>query len=149
MCMKLYLIRALTFIAMSSLFFSCTTTQNQVSIEVSCDDFRENHHIIDEVQVAKGGTITITLCSNPSTGLQWEPTACCPWLSLILTEVDHRFIPSEGTGNIPPKLGAPGKEIWVYKAYNEGTVTISLDYRYPGESDERGEWTYKIIANVK
>ena len=147
--MKMKLFITLVLAAMASFLFGCTIAPNQVSIEVSCDDFYENQNISDEIEVSSGGTITITLCSNPSTGLQWEPTICCPYLSIFLAEVDHKFIPPEETGNMPPAPGTPGKEIWVYKAYNEGSATISLDYRRPGETSERGEWTYKVIVNVK
>ena len=147
--MKTKLIITLTIVAMSSFLSGCTMAQKQVSIEVSCNDFYENHHISNEVQVATGGTITLTLCSNPSTGLQWEPTVCCPLLGIFLAEVDHKFIPPEETGGMPPAPGSPGKEIWVFKAYKKGTVTISLDYRRPGESGERGEWIYKLTVNVK
>jgi predicted secreted protein len=146
---KTKLIITLTLVALSTFLLGCTIAQKQVSIEVSCDDFYKNHHISNEVQVSTGGTITVTLCSDPSTGLQWEPTVCCPLLSIILAEVDHKYIPPEETGNTPPAFGATGKEKWIYKAYNKGTATISLDYRRPGESGERGKWTYKVIAHVQ
>ena len=88
--MKLFIM--LVFICMTSLLFGCNTAPNQVSIEVSCEDFHENQHISDEIEVAVGGTITLTLCSNPSTNLQWKPIACCPLVSYIIAEEDHKFI---------------------------------------------------------
>lgn len=145
--MKLFI--TLFIILMSLLLFGCKTTPKQVSIEVSCEDFHENQHISDEIEVAVGGTITLTLCSKPSTNLQWKPIACCPLVSYIIAEEDHKFIPPEEAGDTPPAPGTPGKEIWLYKAYNEGSATISLDYINPGESGGRGDWTYQLIVNVK
>ena len=146
---KLFALFVMALATTSLLLSGCIIARKHVSIEVSCDDFYANQNISDEIEVSSGGTITITLCSNPSTGLQWEPTVCCPYLSIFLVEVDHKFIPPEETGNMPPAPGTPGKEIWVYKAYNEGSATISLDYRRPGETSERGEWTYNLTVFIE
>ena len=131
------------------LLSGCASAARDVSVEVSCDDFSENQHITDEVRIAKGGTVTLTLCSNPSTGLQWEPTVCCPLRSVILVELEHQYYPPEEKDNTSPALGEQGREVWVYQGVNEGAASISLDYRRPGESGERGEWTYSLMIEVK
>jgi len=137
-------------IAIASLLLSgCAVAPKHVSIEVSCDDFYASQHITDEVHIPVDGTLTLTLCSNPTTGLQWEPTVCCPLRSVILAELDHKFIPPEETDDMPPAVEAPGEEIWVYKGVNQGVAAVSLDYRLPGQSDERGEWTYDLTVVVE
>jgi inhibitor of cysteine peptidase len=136
-------------VIVSLLLAGCAATPEHASVEVSCDDFYANQHITGEVHIPVDGTVTLTLCTNPTTGLQWEPTVCCPLRSVILAEVDHQVIPPEETGDTSPALGAPGKEVWVYKGVNPGTASVSLDYRRPGESGERGEWTYNLTVVVE
>jgi predicted secreted protein len=127
----------------------CAVAPKHVSVEVACGDFYASQHITDEVHIPVDGTVTLTLCSNPTTGLQWEPTVCCPLRSVILAEVDHKFIPPEETGDMPPAVGVPIEEVWVYKGVNQGTAAVSLDYRRLGQSDERGEWTYNLTVVVE
>jgi hypothetical protein len=88
-------------VTMSLLMSGCAVARKHVSIEVDCDDFCANQHVTDEVRVLADGTVTITLCSNPSTGFQWEPTVCCPLRAVIMAEVDRNFVPPEGTGDMP------------------------------------------------
>ena len=40
-------------------------------VEVSCDDFYNNHHINQTLEVQAGETFTVNLCSNPTTGFKW------------------------------------------------------------------------------
>jgi predicted secreted protein len=146
---KLFTLFVLAIAIASLLLSGCAVAPKHVSVEVSCDDFYASQHITDEVHIPVDGTVTLTLCSNPTTGLQWEPTVYCPLRSVILAEVDHKVIPPEETGDMPPAVGAPGEEVWVYKGVNQGTAAVSLDYRRPGQSDESGEWTYNLTVVVE
>jgi predicted secreted protein len=146
---KLFVLFVMALATTSLLLSGCTIARKHVSIEVSCDDFYANQHITNEILVPVDGTVTLTLCSNPTTGFQWEPTVCCPLRSVILAEVDYKFMPPEETGGTPPAVGASGKEVWVYKGVNEGVATVSVDYRRPGQSGERGEWTYNLTVFVE
>jgi inhibitor of cysteine peptidase len=139
--MKLKIILICTVVAMSLSLFACTS--REVSLEISCDDFMDNQHISKEVAVAVDGTVSITLCSNPSTGFSWSENAEIS-NPTVLEQTDHQFVSPEE--EIP---GAAGKEIWTFKALKEGTSTASLEYSRPWEGGEKGEWTFILIVNVK
>ena len=131
----------------SALFFSlgCAGLQNQVSIAVSCKDFEANPNINKEVQVSEGGTVTVTLCSNPTTGFQWEQEIYCPLIGTIITEEDHKFIPPAATAGV----GAAGQEVWTFRSVNKGTATVNLAYSQPWEGGQKGAWTYNLVVTAK
>jgi len=77
------------------------------------------------VNVGPGGTLELSLPSNPSTGYTW--LYVYPIDNDILTEVDHYF---QSTSKA---LGASGKECWIFEAVGDGSSTISLKYCRPWE----------------
>jgi len=117
-----------------------------VSIDVSCDDFMKIHHISKEAEVPANSSLTVTLCSNPTTGFEWESPQITD--ETVLTLIDHKFVPPETKDGKPPP-GTPGKEIWTFKALKKGTSTISIDYSRPWEGGEKAEWTFNLTAIVK
>jgi len=129
----------------SLLVAGCTAAPGHVSIEVSCDEFSTNPHITGEVHIPVDGTVTLTVCSNPTTGFEWEQKVFCPLLGSILTKVDHSFIGPEETG----KVGVPGQEVWTFKAVGRGTAAVSLDYSQSWEGGEKGVWTYTLTIVVE
>ena len=137
---KLILICALA--ALSLCLFACTS--KQASLEISCDEFMKDQHFTWEVQVNPGDSVTVTLCSNPTTGFQWSESAQISDQT-VLEQVDHKFIPPEAK-NIE---GAAGKEVWTFKALKEGASTISMEYSRPWEGGEKGEWTFVLTVIVK
>jgi len=46
-------------------------------------------------------------------------------------------------------VGAPGEEVWTFKALKKGTSTIALEYSRPWEGGEKGEWTLNLTVIVK
>ena len=52
------------------LISACSPAAKQV--EVSCDDFMNQKHISEQIEIASGSLLKVTLCSNPTTGFQWE-----------------------------------------------------------------------------
>ena len=127
--------------------FACSPAPEQVSVEVSCDDFYQNHHISKGVQVAIGDSFSVTLCSNPTTGFEWESARISD--QTVLQQIDHRFMPPEDLGDRPPPPGSPGKEVWTFKALKKGTSSMSVEYSRPWEGREKGEWTFVLTAVVK
>ena len=134
-------------VATSLCLFACAPAK-QASVEVSCDDFMKLQHISKEVEVAVDGSLTVTLCSNPSTGFQWSESAQISDQT-ILQQTGHEFLPPEGENDQPPAPGTPGKEVWTFKALKKGTSTISLEYSRPWEGGEKGEWTFVLTVVVK
>jgi inhibitor of cysteine peptidase len=139
---KLILICA---VGVLSLFlFACAPAARQASVEVSCDDFSQQNHITKQVEVGAGGTLTVTLCSNQTTGFMWSETAQISDQS-VLQQTDHRSVPPEAEGLV----GAAGKDVWTFKALKKGTSTVSVDYSRPWEGGEKGEWTFNLTVTVK
>jgi len=140
---KLMLICAVTVISLC--LFACSPGSEQVCVEVSCDDFREEQHISKQVEVNVGDSFTVTLCSNPSTGFQWSETATIGDQS-VLEQAAHRMVPPEGEGGGSPAPGTPGQEEWTFKALKKGTSTVSMEYSQPWEGGEKGVWTFNLTV---
>jgi inhibitor of cysteine peptidase len=124
---------------------SCAGVPKQVSITVPCADFEANPNLNKEVQVLEGGLVTVTLCSNATTGFQWEQEIYCPLIGTIITEKDHKFIPPADTAG----LGAAGQEVWTFEAVNKGTATVAMVYSQPWEGGQKGAWTYNLVVTIK
>ena len=119
---------------------------NKVSVAVTCDDFMNQKHISKQFEIQTGGSLTVTLCSNPTTGFQWSESAQISDQNVI-KQVDHKFVGPESEP--PPPPGTPGQEIWTFKALKEGTSTISMEYSRPWEGGEKAEWTFVLTVMVK
>lgn len=125
---------------------ACTpqgSTQN-ASVEVSIDDFTNVHSITKEVEVAEGGTLTVTLGSNRSTGFQWSEQAGIADES-ILEQASHRYI-------APKNMeidGAPGEEEWTFKVLQSGMTTVSMEYSQLWEGGEKELWKFILTINVR
>jgi len=114
------------------------------SVEVSCDEFTKVKHISKEVQVAAGDLFMVTLCSNPTTGFQWSESAQVSDQA-VLQQTDHKFVPAQEKGIV----GAPGREVWTFKALKRGSSTISMEYSRPWENGEKGGWTFSLTVIVR
>ena len=139
--MKIKAILICALIALSLGLSACTN--KQVSLEISCDEFMQEQHFTWEVKVDAGDSVTVTLCSNPTTGFQWSELAQISDQTM-LQQTDHEFVPA-GT-DIP---GAAGKETWTFKALKKGTSEASLEYSQPWEGGEKGEWTFNLTVVVE
>ena len=131
---------------------SCTSTQEQstpdkVSLELSTDYFTHVNAVTREVEVAKGGTITITLGSNQTTGFQWSELAQIGDAT-IMEQTSHEYVALEAESGAEV-MGAPGKEEWTFKALKSGTTTISMEYSRPWENGEKGVWKFSLTVTVK
>ena len=76
------------------------------------------------VTTTPGRQFSITLDSNPTTGYQWELAK--PVASTCIALVTNEFVRPKS------KLtGAPGKEVWKFKALSPGEAEIELQYVRP------------------
>jgi len=114
-----------------------------VSVTVTCDQFSQNAHIVQDVTVAPGALITITLCSNPSTGFSWGEQAQISNKE-VLKQTSHKTV-AAGT-NMP---GAPGNQVWTFEALAAGASTASFSYSRPWEGGEKNVQTFKLNVSVK
>lgn len=114
------------------------------TLEVSCDEFMQQNHLAKQVEITYPGSLVVSLCSNPTTGFQWNETAQISDPA-VLQQYEHNFVPPEQTGLV----GAAGKDVWTFKPLEKGTATVSMEYSRPWEGGEKGAWTYTMTVNVK
>ena len=95
-----------------------------------------------EVEVAVGGSFTVILESNPTTGFMWELARNTD--EAVLELVDQEFIAPETA-----LIGAGGKELWTFKALKKGTSEISMEYRRPWEQGVQPAETFVLTVLVK
>ena len=143
--MKLKSILVCAVVAILLLLVACSPTQKQASVEVSCDDFMKVNHLSQEVEVSADGTLTVTLCSNPTTGFLWSESAQISDQT-VLQQTGHGFLTAPESQAM---MGAPGKEVWTFQALKKGESTISMEYSRPWEGGEKGAWTFALTVVVK
>ena len=80
------------------------------------------------IKAGIGDNFTITMESNPTTGYSWQVAGELD--SDLVQLVGSKFVPGETS-----RIGAPGKEEWVFKAIGEGKTTVSFNYVRPWEKD--------------
>ena len=122
---------------------ACSSPSNEISHEISCDDFMQGNNLTWIVSGVKAGdTVKAIICSNPTTGFRWE-LAGINDQTVLKQDGDPEFVPPRE--QIP---GAGGKEIWIFKALQKGTSLVSLEYSQPWEGGEKAEWTFDITVTV-
>ena len=134
-----------TVIVLLILIFSnrdSTSEQSQLSLAITCDQFLDEKHVTQNFRMQSGDSLLITMCSNGTTGFQWEQPAYISDAS-ILKQTLHTFIPSENNN-----MGAPGKEEWTFNALKNGTSRVKLLYSRPWEGGEKGEWSLTMTVVV-
>ena len=104
----------------------CTAdAQPTKTIQVPMDDVMNQKVINRDVALAVGETLEVSLGSNHSTPYAWvaqtqiaDPT--------IVQQTSHEYVAPNPPAGI---VGAPGTELWRFKALKTGTTTIATDYR--------------------
>jgi predicted secreted protein len=101
----------------------CIVTSHDFNVEISCDEFNESNHRTGEVEVEVGDKIRVELCSNATTGFQWDYETT---IENVLREEDHDF--EEPNGDV---VGAAGIEVWTFEAVETGTTEVQMEYSQP------------------
>ncbi len=96
------------------------------------------------VSVAKDGTVIIALVSNPSTGFSWAVISDEP--DNLELEGEPKFVPP---GSTTPVVGAPGTEVFTFKAVETGTSKLSMGYARSWEQGVQPEQTFEITVVVE
>jgi len=143
MRIRMMILAGLVVVALLTLAACSPGALKEASVEFSCDDFMKNMNIEEEVEVAEDGTITVTLCSNATTGFEWTESVTISD-RVIVGQTDHEFTPP--SDDVP---GVAGKETWTLKALQKGTAEISMEYSQPWEGGLKDEWTFKLTVVVK
>ena len=140
--MKLRTIPVFAMLLLSVWLVACAPSTG-TSVTVSCDDLQSQPHISKQMAVTAGNTFTITLCSNATTGFQWSESAQISDQTVV-QQTGHEFVSPANTGVV----GAPGNEVWTFKALKKGTSTITMEYSRPWEGGEKGVWTFNLTVTV-
>ena len=130
-----------TLLTVLFLLTSCDSGFTDINIMVPCDRFSANNHLENDLQTKVGGISRIALCSNPTTGFQWEYSITD---ESVLKVVNHDFQEPEGD-----VLGEPGLEEWTFEAIGKGTTEVLMVYSRPWEGGEKEEWTYTLTVVVE
>ena len=103
------------------------------------------------VKLALGGTLTITLESNPSTGFSWSLAGLAgPELELV---GEPLYVPPVST---TPIVGAPGTQVFTFRTTGIGMppagtpaiVQVALDYKRGFEPDAAPEKTFRVTVEI-
>lgn len=141
--MKKILLFVCAIISLAPLLSGCAITCAPAIVDIACDELTQQKNVSRQIEVCPGYTVTVYLCSNPSTGFSWSESADISDQSVI-RQISHEFIaPKE---QIP---GAPGKEMWFMKAGEKGTGTVKMVYSRPGEAAVKPEWTFTLTVTIK
>jgi inhibitor of cysteine peptidase len=124
----------------------CTASESRQptkTIQVPIDDVMNQQVVTRESTLAVGDTLKVTLGSNHTTPYRWmaetqigDPT--------IVQQTSHEFVePSSVGGNT---TGAPGTEVWTFKALKAGTTTIATDYTMGSSTRSACTFTAKVTV---
>lgn len=109
----------------------------------TCNVFAENSHVTDNIEMRTNKTLTIILCSNPSTGFEWGEEA------QISDPTVMELASYELVAPVSKEPGAAGTEKYIFNTLKAGTCTISFEYGRPWEGGEKAEWTCTLNVTVK
>ncbi len=109
----------------------------------TCNDFADEPNITDEIEFTANKGVTVILCSNRTTGFQWNEEAQISDTSVV-EQTGHSYAAPSAS-----KVGAAGTEKFVFTGVNPGTATVSLEYSRDWEGGEKAEWTCTLTITVK
>ena len=140
--MKMKILILISLLLFTLTLFACIVTSENIVKEYSCDDFAENPtSLTDDYDIEIGDKITVRLCSNATTGFQWEYEISG---DMAVKEEDHDF--EEPGGDL---VGAAGTEVWTFEGTKKGTAVVSMEYSRMWEGGMKKEWTYKMTITVE
>ena len=118
-----------------SLVSCLSTTPKELSVDIASSG--------KELALAAGGTLTVTLESNVTTGYSWNENANIGDKT-VMQQTDHKYQPPATV--IP---GAGGNEVWTFKAIRAGRSLISMEYRRPFEPNAPAAKTFTLTVVVQ
>ena len=93
------------------------------------------------VEVAKGGTVTVSLTGNPTTGFDWIPDGLVP--PVLAQQGQSSFKPQSSL------IGAAGVVTLTFKAVESGRGELKLQYKRPFETTSTPARTWSANVVVK
>ena len=96
------------------------------------------------VTVAKNDVVVVALTSNPSTGFRWAVRDPAP--AQVRIEGASVFVAPTATS---PVAGAPGTEVFTFRAVEQGTANLTLDYARSFETGVAPDKSWSVTIVVK
>lgn len=94
------------------------------------------------IEIKTGQEFTINLSSNPSTGYSWSVDDT--YNKNITSKISNEFLASNSE-----MIGAPGKELWVFKGTNKGNTKLNFVYSRQREKITSQINSKSFIVTVK
>jgi inhibitor of cysteine peptidase len=113
---------------------ACASTPKQLSVDESFSGKQAN--------IAAGGSITVTLDSNATTGYSWQLMGISD--DNVLEKTNNVYeAPTSGL------MGAGGKEVWTFQALKAGKATVTMEYDQPWTGGQKGAKSFNLTLVVK
>ncbi|MFC1920434.1 protease inhibitor I42 family protein [Chloroflexota bacterium] len=135
------LITLLSVILLAVYLPGCGNGSQEASIEVTCDEFREQPDAVREIEVSEGSTFTVTLCTSATAGFLWSDEVEISNDSAVM------FVEHDMKTAI---VDTASREMWTFQALATGNSTIGLLYSRPWAIDDGQDmWTLSLFVIVK
>lgn len=136
---------ALGFVLVILLALGCApAVKAEVPVMVTCDQFSQQAHIVRDLNLSKGNSVIVTLCSNPTTGFQWSENAQVS-NPQVIEQKSYKFVSPAETGLV----GVPGNSVWTFEAIGKGTSTVLIEYSRNWQGGEKAVQTFKLNVTVQ
>ncbi len=112
------------------------------ALDWTCDDIAEGEGGMLAVEVPVGTTVSVLVCSNPTTGYRWSDPASSDAAIAAIAGVEYEAPASD-------MAGAPGAERITISGVAAGTAEITTSYGRPWEDPSMAVQTLTIMVTVK
>ena len=96
------------------------------------------------IALANGGTLIVTLTSNPSTGFAWSVADPSP--AQLALQGEPQYVPP---GSTTPVVGAAGAQVFTFKAMSTGEAKLTLNYARSFEPGVPPNKTFTVTVTVR
>ncbi len=119
---------------------------------VCCDEFEAQNAVTGNITVPLGEQFVVTLCSNASTGYQWNEEV--PFsVNGTVVQTSHEYIEpgsqEKGQGQKQNQVGEAGLEQWTFETQTAGETVLYFEYSQPWEGGEKATWTLELTVIVQ
>ena len=127
------------------LLIACIPAGKETAIAVNCDEFAKQKAVTKDLAAGVGDNIKLSLCSNRTTGFSWAEKSQISD-NQVLEQTGHDFITPVKDSKL---VGAPGTEVWTFKALKAGKSTVHVDYDQPWQGGQKAAWTFTLNITVQ
>ncbi len=125
---------------------AAASTNGTTIIRAGCEDFAPpgsgSRVVLNRtVGLKVGSSVSVILCSNASTGFDWNASAI---------DTEHLKLVRHTT--TPPAAavpGAAGLETWTYRLTADGSGRATLTYSQPWKGGQKAVWTVTLLVQAQ